>query len=475
MSLRRVVRLKMNFLKGTPGMSFLPTLGAGSSSRTAAAAVLIALFSGCAARAQDQPDPKAAAPKAEAAKAGSAATGELDPAMEKIRAGKLEEALELIKTQALKHPDWPPPRVLLARLLFAADQQQMGRRVLEQAAADSLDHPDVFLSLGTVALADGRLSDAQLNFIKARSLVVGGRFSEELAGRYQRESHEGLAAVAEGREDWKTAQAELLASLELEPKNGAIRQRLARMLFRQEKSDEAFAALEQAVKDAPQLEPAGVSMAWLWSQKGNTKKAEEWFAYAVKAEPQNPRPLLAQAAWLIDQGRSKDAAVSIDAAVKLDPKSREAQQMKGLIEWHARDLAAAEKTLEPVYHAQPANLIVANLFALTLIDQDDPVKRSRGLKIAETTARQNPRSSEALATVGWGCYRVGQVDQAEKILRASVSAARATPDVAYYLARVLVDKSYDQDALKLLESALKLPGAFAHRDDAAALLKTLKK
>lgn len=456
-------------------MRFLPTLGFASRSQTTAAAILITLGSGCAALAQDQPAPKADTPKAETPKAATATTGELDGAMEKVRAGKLDEALELIKTRALKHPEWPPARLMLARLLFASEQQQMARRVLEQAAADSPDHPEVFLTMGSVALADSRLSDAQLNFIKARSLVVGGRFTDEIAGKYQRESHEGLAAVAEGREDWKTAQAELLASLELDPKNGPARQRLARALFRMDKSDEAFAALEQAVKDAPQLEPAGVSMALLWSQKGNLKKAGEWFEYAVKAEPKNPRPLLAHSAWLIDQGRSKEAVALIEAALALEPKSREAKQLKGFVDWHARDLAGVEKSLEPVYRDEPANLAVANLLALALIDQDDPVKRARGLKIAETAARQNPRSSEALATVGWGCYRVGQLDQAEKILRASVTNSRATPDIAYYLARVMADKALDQDATKLLESALKLPGAFAHRDDAAALLKSLKK
>ncbi len=442
----------------------------GSTSRICQATVLIALGSGSAAWAQDPP-----APKVEPEKPATATSGEFDSAMEKVREGKLDDALELIKTRSIKHPEWPPARIILARLLFASDQQPMARRALEQAAVDSSDHPEVFLTMGNLALAEGRLSDAQLNFIKARSLVGGGRFRDDIAGKYQRESHDGLAAVAEGRDDWKTAQAELLASLELEPKNGSTRQKLARTLFRMDKTDEAFSMLEQAVKDSPQLEPAGVSMAWLWNQKGNPEKAAEWFGYAAKVEPKSPRPLLAHSAWLIDQGRSKEAAPLVEAALALDPKSREAKQMRALIDWHSRDLAAVEAALEPIHREEPTNTLVANLLALALIDQADPVKRTRGLKIAETTARRNPRSSESLATVGWGYYRVGQLDQAEKLIRASISGSRTTPDVAYYLARVLTDKALDQDATKLLESALKLPGAFAHRDDATALLKTLKK
>jgi hypothetical protein len=48
-----------------------------------------------------------------------------------------------------------------------------------------------------------------------------------------------------------------------------------------------------------------------------------------------------------------------------------------------------------------------------------------------------------------------------------------TPDIAYFLARVWVDTGRTDDARKLLQSATSLPGAFAHREDAQALLKSL--
>src|SRR4051794_23941138 len=62
------------------------------------------------------------------------------------RAGRLDEALRLIREQAGNHPEWAPPRVILARLLFAGEQAPAGRRVLEQAAVELPDHPDVYLS-----------------------------------------------------------------------------------------------------------------------------------------------------------------------------------------------------------------------------------------------------------------------------------------------------------------------------------------
>ena len=147
------------------------------------------------------------------------------------------------------------------------------------------DHPDVYLTLGGLALGEGRLSDARLNFENALELAGSGQWDAEKIRVFRRESLAGLVAVSEAREDWKAAQGRLNHWLELEPKNGQARQRLGRVLFRLDKAEDAFAALTQAVKDEPALEPAAVSMGWLYTQKGDPKKAEEWFDYARKVEP----------------------------------------------------------------------------------------------------------------------------------------------------------------------------------------------
>ena len=97
------------------------------------------------------------------------------------------------------------------------------------------------------------------------------------------------------------------------------------------------------------------------------------------------------------------------------------------------------------------------------------------MQLAEVNSAQFPRSHDAIATLGWGLYREGRLDQAEEKLRIAISAPRTTPDILYYFARVMVDKGRTDDARKLLESTTSRPGAFAHRDDAVALLKTLTK
>jgi tetratricopeptide (TPR) repeat protein len=416
---------------------------------------------------QDAPKP--------AAKLADSGDKELDAAVAKAREGRVDEALGLIKEKAVKHPEWPPAQVILARVLFSVNQVAAGRRALEQAAIEAGDHPDVYLNLGAAALGDGRLSDALLNFEKALSLIPRDRWDAEKINASRREALAGLAAVAETREDWKSTQERLAAWLELEPKNGQIRQRLGRALFRLGKVDDAFAAFKQAALDAPALEPAGVSMAWLYGQIGDLEKAEELFNFAQKAEPQSARVRLAHAAWLLDRGQPTLARTEIDQARKLDPELKDVERVRALVAWYLRDLAGAEAILEPMHRDAPADSVVANLLALALIEQEDKAKQSRGLQLADVIAQQFPRSPEIQATLGWALYRAGRLEPAEQKLRGAVAGGRTTPDIVYFLARVLADRGQTDDARKLLESATNSTSPFAHRAAAAALLKSLTK
>src|SRR5262249_56601664 len=104
---------------------------------------------------------------------------------------------------------------------------------------------------------------------------------------YQGQARKGLASVCEFRRDWAGARTHLAAWLELEPKNGQVRQRFAGVLFFLDKADDAYAELQKAVKDDPKLDPPMVTMGLLWSSKGDVKKARQWLERATQVQP-NP-------------------------------------------------------------------------------------------------------------------------------------------------------------------------------------------
>jgi Flp pilus assembly protein TadD len=414
-----------------------------------------------------------AAKKAEAAE--QASKKELEGAVAKAREGKADEALAIIKEKAAKHPEWPAAQLIVGRILLSVNQGAAGRRALEKAAVLGPEDPEVYLTMGAIALSEGRVSDARLNFDFCQGLFKAGHFPPAKEGTLRRECVAGLASVAETREDWQTTADRLNDWLALDPKNGQVRQRLGRALFMLGKTQEAFKELGQGAKDQPMNEPAGVSMALLYARQGDGKKAEEWFDYAQKAEPQSARARLTYGRWLLDQGRARDGSRAIDEALKLDPTSTDAKKSRALAGWYTRDLPGAEAILEPLHRDAPADPMVANLLALVLVEQDDAVKKRRGAELADVNAAQFPRSPELQATLGWALYRSDQLDLAEQKLRAAVAGAQLTPDIAYYFSCILNARGNVDDAKKLLESATKASGAFAHRDDALALLKKVSK
>ena len=98
-----------------------------------------------------------------------------------IREGNDAEALRLIQDAATAQPSPPPARLELARVLFAANQSAKGRRSLEQAAAESPDDARVYLMFGSLALGEGRYSDARLNGEKALSLLEESKLDSKTA------------------------------------------------------------------------------------------------------------------------------------------------------------------------------------------------------------------------------------------------------------------------------------------------------
>src|SRR6478672_2195925 len=73
---------------------------------------------------------------------------EIEKAGEALRKGQADEAYKLLQEAAKKRPDLPA-RLMLARLMLNnKDYQQQARVVLEQAATENPESPQVYLTLG---------------------------------------------------------------------------------------------------------------------------------------------------------------------------------------------------------------------------------------------------------------------------------------------------------------------------------------
>ena len=295
----------------------------------------------------------------------------LNDVLAKFQGQQYEECLALLGSVTAKHTGMPPPRVMMARIFLATKRTRQAKSMLEQAAVGNPDYPGTYQLLGNLAIVEGRLTDALLEFRAAGERARSGSVPEEQRRLFLIQSHAGIATVAEARNDWGSAKEELSAWLDLDPKNGKARQRLGRALFGFDQIDAAYTQLVQAKKDDPSIDPATVSMGWLHHRKGNTDESAEWMQRAEQEEPENPRVHVALGSWLLELDRQDEAIQHADVLEKLAPQSPDLKMLRGSIAHVRKDYLEAERQFDALLKQTPRNLAASNRLALALIEQSD--------------------------------------------------------------------------------------------------------
>jgi Tfp pilus assembly protein PilF len=194
---------------------------------------------------------------------------------------------------------------------------------------------------------------------------------------------------------------------------------------------------------------------------------------ALNAAPRDAKTRLVAAQWAWETGQLDEAKQQADAALRLDPKYLEAKILRGVIAMFQKDYKAAEVYFESAHQQSSKDFAASNNLALALAEQNDEPKKAYALDLANANAQKYPRMIDALSTYGWVLYRRGQLDDAEKVLRAVATGGSLTADTAYYWACILKDRGQEAVAKQWLESALRSPAPFLHREEAKALLAKL--
>ncbi len=406
---------------------------------------------------------------------------ELENAGQLLMQGKGDDAYKSIQEAVKKYPALPPAKLILARIVLGMVQQQkanvqQARGFLEQAAAETPDHPEVYRTLAEWAIAEQRVTDTILNAQKMLELSEAPRWTGDQKKNFQVFGRAASSTGYEMRGDWTNARLHLAAWLTLDPKNGIARNRYATTLFNLEKPDEAFAEFQQAVKDDVTLLPASVMMARQYMGKNDPKKATEWFDKAVKQEANNGKVHVAYADFLLQQDNLEKAKLHSEQAMRLDPKNIEVQRMQGMIARCNRDYVTAVRIFQEMLATSPADQVASNQLALILADMSDDASKKRALQLAEVNARQYQNDLNTIATYGYCLYRNGNIEQAKQLLRKAIINNQVTPDMAYYLALPLSEaKETREEAARMLKQALESPAFFFFKKEAKALSEKLDK
>ena len=70
-------------------------------------------------------------------------------------------------------------------------------------------------------------------------------------------------------------------------------------------------------------------------------------------------------------------------------------------------------------------------------------------------------------------YRLGRLDDSERVLKQVLQSGRATQDAVYFLAYVLADRGQLDEVRKILKTAVDAKGNFVFRKDAEEWLNRM--
>lgn len=317
------------------------------------------------------------------------------------------EALPLLRKGIRRHPDDKRLRLAEARLLVDQRKLPEAHKAFSELLEQHPDDDDLRFSLALVSMEIE-------NWEEARLLL------EELV---EREAHRNAALLHLGRvyEELDLPDEALDIYAQIEPSNEYLPAlaRQSSLLFERKRGSEAAQLLRDARANFPEY---AVQL------------------YLIEAEAWSRHDQPQRASRLIDQ------------ALAENPGDLNLLYSRAMLAEKRGDLTQLERDLRVILEQEPDNAMALNALGYTLADRTNRYQEARTL--IEQAYQLSPDDPAVIDSLGWVNYRLGNLAEAERLLRL---AREKMPDaeISAHLGEVLWARGKQREARKVWDEALK--------------------
>ncbi|MFB3302696.1 tetratricopeptide repeat protein [Pseudomonas sp. AMR01] len=333
------------------------------------------------------------------------------------------------------------PILLRARLLQNLNRGKEAIPLLEKSIKKYPDDKRLRLTYARMLVEQDRMADAKVQFA---NLVQQYPDDDEL--RYS------LALVCLEAKAWDEAKGYLEELIQRESHVDSAHLNLGRIA--EERNDPQGALLEYAkVGPGNDYLPAQLRQADILMSNGRTDEAEKRLAAARDAEPDYAIQLYLIQAETLSANKQGDRAWKVlQQALLQYPDDLNLLYTRAMQAEKRNDLAQMEKDLRLIIKRDPDNAMALNALGYTLSDRTTRYAEAKVL--IEQAHKLNPEDPAVLDSLGWVNYRLGNLDEAERLLR---QALERFPDqeVAAHLGEVLWANGKQREARQIWEKFLK--------------------
>lgn len=345
---------------------------------------------------------------------------------------EMDEALSL-------RPDWE--QAALARAQFVA------------GSADALDFLGRFVEAHPKA-REARLAYSRLLVGERRYADARREFNELLAASPDNvDAIYAIAILSLQLNDLKEAETRLKRLVELNsPEINSARLYLGQIAEEGKRWEEALKWYGQ-IAPGTQYLPARLRIAHVLVRQGRLDEARARLQESAAADPrERAQILIGEAQLLRDAGRHADVYAVLDGGLAAHPDQPDLLYEAALAAEKVGKIDAMERNLRRLIEIKPDHAHAYNALGYSLADRNERLDEAQ--RLIEKALELAPGDPYILDSKGWVLFRRGETALALEILKKAF-ALRADPEIAAHLGELLWVLGRRDEAMKTWEDALK--------------------
>jgi tetratricopeptide (TPR) repeat protein len=357
-------------------------------------------------------------------------------------AGKHDEALEEVKQAHDLRPNWEAASVLEAQLLQPRQPQQ-ALQLLKDFLGSNPNAGDARLLYARLLLEQHRYKESRAEF---KTLLKAHPENAELAFAV------ALLSLQMGELD--KAEKELQQSLVRGKKDQNTVYYYLGQLNEAKKNPRAAMEYYKKVQGGEYFYAARLREVYLLNSSGKLDAALEVLHHIpAQNAQQRVQVLLIEAQLLRDAKRYEQAYQLLHQGLDEFPDNPDMLYEAALIADKLDKPDVLERLMRRLIEIQPDNANAYNMLGYSLLDRN--VRLTEGMQLVEKAYRISPNDAAIIDSVGWGHYRLGELDKSLEFLRRAFTA-NPDPEIAAHLGEVLWVKGDREEAKKIWSGSLKL-------------------
>ncbi len=377
--------------------------------------------------------------------------------------GETNLAKESFERAVTLYPNQVDAKRSLAVLETRSGRYGQARTRLDELLKQRPDDLDALDMLMTVDLVTKNWSGAEHTLQRLQAAVREHPLTYMAEGRLHQAQGRAERAVA------AYERATVLAPNDPDPLLTLVKLEVAQGHLQQAK-----ARLETLIDKHPDHLFAHGLLGEVYTIAGDVSRADAHFEQATKLNPKWLTPWLDWGSLWLGQKRFDQAAQVVHNGLVVNAESEELYMLQASVRSTQQELDGAINAYESVLRLNPKNVLAANNLAVLLVDhRGDPQSLQKAFALSRDFEKETPHPL-FLDTLGWVRFKMGQQEDAIRLLKDAAAKAPEIPVLNYHLGIAFFQSGKRAEARIYLSKALKSADSFDGRREAEQVLAQLR-